>query len=117
VLGVAAGSAFGLTAALMKVMTTAFSGGPEALFTTWQLYGMIAAGALGDVPAAVGDERRAADRRSARPDPLRPHRGDSVGILAFHEQVPGGLYIVLAVASGLIMAGAVLALARSPLIR
>jgi hypothetical protein len=37
------------------------------------------------------------------------------GILAFHEQVPGGLYIVLAVASGLIMAGAVLALARSPL--
>ena len=47
VLCVAAGSVFGLTAALMKGMTGTFSGGIGALLTHWQLYGMIATGVLG----------------------------------------------------------------------
>jgi hypothetical protein len=41
-------STFGLTAALMKGMTTYFSqGGFGAIFTSWQLYAMVASGALG----------------------------------------------------------------------
>src|SRR5436190_1471340 len=47
VLAVAAGSTFGLTAALMKGMTNSYARGFSALFTSWQLYGMIAAGVLG----------------------------------------------------------------------
>ena len=46
-LGVAAGSVFGLTAALMKGMTGTFSSGIGVLLTSWQLYAMIAAGVLG----------------------------------------------------------------------
>jgi drug/metabolite transporter (DMT)-like permease len=47
VLGVAAGAQFGLTATLMKGMTGAFSQGFGALFSSWQLYGMVASGLLG----------------------------------------------------------------------
>jgi len=46
-LGIAAGSAFGLTAALMKGMTKTFSHGIVTLFTSWEIYGMVAAGLLG----------------------------------------------------------------------
>ena len=38
------------------------------------------------------------------------------GVLVFHEQVRGGWFIALAVVSGLVMASAVVALARSPLL-
>jgi drug/metabolite transporter (DMT)-like permease len=47
VLGVAAGAQFGLTATLMKGMAGAFSQGFGALFTGWQVYGMVASGLLG----------------------------------------------------------------------
>lgn len=46
VFSVAGGSAFGLTAALMKGMTTQFAQGFGAIFTGWQLYAMVATGAL-----------------------------------------------------------------------
>jgi hypothetical protein len=46
-LGLAAGANFGLTAALMKGMTTTFAGGLGHLLTSWQIYGMIGAGAFG----------------------------------------------------------------------
>jgi hypothetical protein len=39
-----------------------------------------------------------------------------VGVLAFGEQVRGGWFIIPEVASGLVIAAAVLALARSPLL-
>ncbi len=39
-----------------------------------------------------------------------------MGVLAFGEQVRGGWYLPLAVLSGLAMAGAVVFLARSPLL-
>ena len=38
------------------------------------------------------------------------------GVMAFHEQLRGGLFIVLAVISGLTLAAAVVVLARSPLL-
>jgi hypothetical protein len=42
-----AGSTFGLTAALMKAMTLTFAGGLGELFTSWEIYAMVAAGVLG----------------------------------------------------------------------
>ena len=116
VLGVAAGSAFGLTAALMKGMTNTFSQGIGTLFTSWQLYGMIAAGALGMflLQSAMNAGRLiAAQPGLTLSDPIV-----SVlwGVLVFHEHVRGGWFIVLAVISGLLLAGAVVVLARSPLL-
>jgi hypothetical protein len=43
VLAVAAGSAFGLTAALMKAMTRTLSDGVAGLLTDWPVYAMVAA--------------------------------------------------------------------------
>lgn len=116
VLGVAAGSAFGLTAALMKGMTNTFSQGFGTLLTSWQLYGMIAAGALGMfvLQSAMNAGRLiAAQPGLTLSDPII-----SVlwGVLVFHEHVRGGWFIALAVISGLVLAAAVVFLARSPLL-
>ncbi len=115
-LGIAAGSTFGLTAALMKGMTRAFSQGIVILFTSWEIYAMVAAGLLGMflVQSALnGGGLIAAQPGLTLADPVI-----SVlwGVLAFHENVRGGLYIVPEVAAVAIMAAAVIALARSPLL-
>jgi hypothetical protein len=116
VLAVAAGSAFGLTAALMKGMTNTYAQGFSALFTGWQLYGMIATGALGMflVQSAMNAGRLiAAQPGLTLSDPIVSILW---GVLVFHEQVRGGWFIAPEIASGLIMASAVVVLARSPLL-
>jgi drug/metabolite transporter (DMT)-like permease len=115
-LGVAGGATFGLTAALMKGMTGTFAGGLGELFTSWQLYGMIAAGILGLflVQSAMNAGRLiAAQPGLTLSDPIVSILW---GVLAFHEKVRGGMNILFATFSGLVMAGAVVALARSPLL-
>jgi drug/metabolite transporter (DMT)-like permease len=116
VLGVAAGAAFGLTAALMKGMTTTFSSGIGALLTSWQLYGMIAAGVL--AMFLMQSAMNAGRLLAAQPGLTLSDPIVSIlwGVLAFHERVRGGMYILLAAASGVIMAAAVVALSRSPLL-
>lgn len=115
-LGVAAGSTFGLTAALMKGMTNTYAHGFGALFTSWQLYGMIAAGALGMflVQSALNADRLiAAQPGLTLSDPIVSILW---GIFVFGEQVRGGWFIALAAVSGLVMASAVVVLARSRLL-
>jgi hypothetical protein len=97
-------------------MTTAFSRGFGALFTTWQLYAMIATGGLAMflLQSAMNAGRLvAAQPGLTLTDPIVSILW---GILVFHERVRGGLYIILALLSGLTMAGAVIALAGSPLL-
>ena len=116
VLAVAAGSTFGLTAALMKGMTNTYAHGFGALFTSWQLYGMIAAGALGMflVQSALNAGRLiAAQPGLTLSDPIISILW---GIFVYHETVRGGWFILLAVISGLVVACAVIVLARSPLL-
>jgi drug/metabolite transporter (DMT)-like permease len=116
VLGVAAGSAFGLTAALMKGMTTTFSHGFGELFTSWQLYAMILAGAFGMF--LLQSALQAGRLIAAQPGITLSDPTVSIlwGILVFHEEVRGGLWILGAVLSGVALVLAVLALARSPLL-
>jgi drug/metabolite transporter (DMT)-like permease len=116
VLAVGAGATFGLTAALMKGMTSTFSRGIVALLASWQLFAMVAAGILGMflLQSALNAGRLvAAQPALTLTDPIV-----SVlwGVLVFHEQVRTGWFLVLTVAGGLVMAGAVLVLARSPLL-
>ena len=116
VLAVAAGCTFGLTAALMKGMTNAFSQGWGDLFTSWQLYAMIAAGGLGMFLTqwAMNPGRLIAVQPGlSLSDPIVSILW---GVLVFNEQVRSGWFIVLAVVSGLILAAAVVVLARSPLL-
>ena len=116
VLAVGAGAAFGLTAALMKGMTSTFSQGMVALMTSWQLYAMIAAGigAMFLVQSAMNAGRLvAAQPGLTLTDPIVSILW---GVLVFREQVRTGWYLVLTVAGGVVIAGAVLVLARSPLL-
>ena len=115
-LGVAAGAAFGLTAALMKAMTGTFAGGIVALLTHWELYGMIATGVLGMflLQSAMNAGRLlAAQPGLTLSDPIV-----SVlwGVLVFGERVRTGWSDVLAAVSALVLAAAVLVLIRSPLL-
>jgi drug/metabolite transporter (DMT)-like permease len=115
-LGVAAGSAFGLTAALMKAMTGTFADGIGALLTHWELYGMIATGVLGMfvLQSAMNAGRLLAVQPGLTlSDPIV-----SVlwGVLVFGERVRTGWFAVLAAVSALVLAAAVLVLIRSPLL-
>jgi drug/metabolite transporter (DMT)-like permease len=116
VLAVAAGSTFGLTAALMKAMTRTVSGGFLHLFTDWPVYAMVAAGALGmflTQSALNAGQLIAAQPGLTLSDPIV-----SVlwGVLAFHEQVRQGWYILGEVACAGVMVAGVIMLARSPAI-
>jgi drug/metabolite transporter (DMT)-like permease len=117
VFGVAGGSAFGLTAALMKGMTDHYQQGFGAIFTSWQLYAMVATGALGMflVQSALNAGRLiAAQPGLTLSDPIISILW---GVLAFHEQVRGGvLPLLFAALSTVLLAGAIFALARSPLL-
>ncbi len=115
-LGIAAGSTFGLTAALMKGMTKTFSQGLVTLFTSWEIYAMVAAGLLGMF--LVQSALNAGGLIAAQPGLTLADPVISVlwGVFAFHESVRGGWYILPEVAAAAVMATAVLALARSPLL-
>ena len=115
-LGVAAGSVFGLTAALMKGMTNTFADGFGGLLTHWQVYGMIASGVAGMflLQSAMNAGRLiAAQPGLTLSDPIV-----SVlwGVLVFGEQVRSGWFVALAMASGLSLAASVIVLAHSPLL-
>ena len=73
-------------------------------------------GHAGHVPAPVGDKRGPADRRAAGADLSDPIVSILWGVFVFSEHVRGGWYVALAVIGGLVMAAAVVVLARSPLL-
>jgi drug/metabolite transporter (DMT)-like permease len=115
-LAVAAGSTFGLTAALIKAMTQTLSMGLGALFTHWPVYAMVAAGALGmflTQSALNAGQLIAAQPGLTLSDPLI-----SVlwGVMAFHETVRQGWFIPGEVACAAVIVGGVVVLARSPVL-
>jgi hypothetical protein len=101
----------------MKGMTTHFSNGFGAIFTSWQLYAMVSTGALGMF--LVQSALNAGQLIAAQPGLTLSDPIVSIlwGVLAFHEKVSGGtLSLLFAALSTLLMAAAVLALARSPVL-
>jgi hypothetical protein len=116
-LGIAGGSMFGLTAALMKGMTGTFSKGIVTLFTSWEIYGMVAAGLVGMF--LVQSAMNAGGLIAAQPGLTLADPVISVlwGVLAFHEQVRGGWFILPELLSMAVLAAGVVALARSPLLQ
>jgi drug/metabolite transporter (DMT)-like permease len=115
-LAAAAGTTFGLTAALMKAMTGTFDGGLGHLFSSWPVYAMVATGALGmflTQSALNAGQLIAAQPGLTLSDPLI-----SVlwGVLAFHEQVRQGWYILGDVACAAAIVAGVIMLAHAPLL-
>jgi len=117
ILSVATGAGFGMTAALIKAVTEAFSrGGLIALVAGWELYAMIATGigAMFILQSALN----AGPLVAAQPGLTLTDPIVSIlwGVLVFHEKVRSGWFLSLTIVGGLVMVGAVLVLARSPLL-
>ncbi|MFF8594279.1 DMT family transporter [Streptomyces sp. NPDC015220] len=115
-LGATTGCAFGLTAALIKGVTDTYSQGLAAVFAGWRLWAMIAVGACAMflLQSAMQAGRLLATQPGlTMADPVI---GILWGVLVFHEQVRGGLFIVLAVLAAAAAAAAVMVLSRSPLL-
>jgi len=116
ILSVATGAGFGMTAALIKAVTEAFSRGFVALVTSWELYAMIATGigAMFILQSALN----AGPLVAAQPGLTLTDPIVSIlwGVLVFHEKVRTGWFLSLTIVGGLVMVGAVLVLARSPLL-
>ncbi len=108
---------FGLTAALMKGMTGTLSHGIVSLFTSWEIYGMVAAGLVGMF--LVQSAMNAGGLIAAQPGLTLADPVISVlwGVLAFHEGVRGGWFILPELISMAVLAAGVIALARSPLLQ
>lgn len=116
-LGAAAGITFGLTAALMKAMTGEFDHGLVHVFTTWPLYAMVGAGALGMF--LVQNALQAGHLFAAQPgiSLLDPFTSIAWGIIAFQENTAHGLLLVLAGVSALCMVAGAVLLSRSPVLQ
>lgn len=114
--GVAAGSAFGLTAALMKSMTDAFAQGIAAGFTAWQLYLMVATGALAMflLQNALQAGRLAASQPGLSiADPVV---ATIWGLALFGETARTGLFLLPEIIGIALIVSGVLLLTRSPLL-
>jgi drug/metabolite transporter (DMT)-like permease len=115
-LAIAAGSAFGLTAALMKAMTRTLAGGLGQLFTSWPIYAMVAAGVLGlflTQSAMNAGQLIAAQPGLTLSDPIV-----SVlwGVTVFNERVRLGWYTLGELLCAGVIVAAVISLAHSPLV-
>jgi drug/metabolite transporter (DMT)-like permease len=116
VLSVATGAGFGMTAALIKAVTVAFTHGLIALVSSWELYAMIVVG-VGSM-FILQSALNAGPLVAAQPGLTLTDPIVSIlwGVLVFHERVRAGWFLALTVLGGLVMVGAVLVLARSPLL-
>lgn len=94
-LGVAVGTIYAGTAALIKACTTLFQHGPVALLTSWQLYALLAAGAVGLLIAQMAFQAgplAASLPATATTDPLV---AVTLGIVVYNERLRTGVAPVL----------------------
>ncbi|MGH3264115.1 MAG: DMT family transporter [Trebonia sp.] len=115
--GTAAGSGFALTAALMKqAVSRVDSGGVGAIFGSWELYAMAAAGA-GSLflwqNALQAGTLVAAQPAITMSDPVL---SVIIGVLVFGERVRLGGWLALEIGGALVVFLASMELARSPLV-
>lgn len=113
--GAAAGSGFGLTAALMKIAVAQLSAhGVQAALTTWETYGLVVAGigSVGLVQAALN----AGTLVAAQPGItlLDPLVSVLWGTVVTGEHTRTGPILVLAALGASVIVAAALALTRSP---
>jgi drug/metabolite transporter (DMT)-like permease len=114
--GVASGAGFGLTAAFMKSAIGLLDQGAHALATSPQVYAMVATGAVSLFLAE--NAFQAGPLAASQPaitisDPLS---SIGLGIALFGEELRTGLALLPEAIGGVLVAGGVIMLARSPLV-
>jgi drug/metabolite transporter (DMT)-like permease len=116
-LGIAVGTWFGFTAALVAGMTAAFSEGAGEGFRAWQTYALIVAGPLGFF--LLQQALRAGRLVSSQPGftLCNPLTSIAWGVVVFGEQVRGGPWILAELAGAAMIATGTVLLARSPLLQ
>jgi drug/metabolite transporter (DMT)-like permease len=116
-LGLAAGIAFGLTAAFMKTATGGLHHGPAGVFETWSTYAMVASGLT--AMYLMQNALQAGSLVAAQPGITLADPGVAIlwGVVAFGERIRGGAYMGGAVLAGLALASGVVIMTRSPLLR
>ena len=114
-LGIAVGVIYAITAALLKTATDIAARGPAALFTSWQLYVLVAVGVTGMLLAQLTFQAgplAASLPATATMDPLVSL---AIGVFVYHEQIRPGLAAGLSLMVLLGALGtAVVALSRAP---
>lgn len=115
-LGAAAGVGFGVTAALMNGAIKALSSGLAAVFTSWQLYAMVAAGLLSLFilqNALHSGTLVAAQPAVTLADPVA---SVALGVLLFHDQVRLGAWLAVELAGAAAIVLGSIELSRSPVL-
>ncbi len=116
-LGVATGVAFGFTAALVAAMTSAFrTGGIVGVFTTWQTYAVLVIGPSGFflLQAALRAGRLVASQPGMTLS--NPLVAIGWGVAVFGERIQHGGWFAADVIGALVVIGATILLAGSPLL-
>jgi drug/metabolite transporter (DMT)-like permease len=114
--GTAAGTEFAITAALMKEAMTNLDSGVAALFSSWALYAMAAAGLVALYlwqNALQAGTLVAAQPAITLSDPIL---STAIGVMLFGERIRLGGWLALELAGALLIALASVELARSPLV-
>lgn len=116
-LAAAAGLGFGLTAALMKAVAVRVAvGGAPAALTSWQPYGMLAAGA--GAFFLYQHAVHAGPLVASQPPVtiLDPVVSVALGVLVFGESIRTGGWLLLAGVGGVLICAGTVGLSRSPLL-
>lgn len=112
-LGVAVGTIYAGTAALMKACTGVFSQGPGALLGSWPLYALLASGAVGVFLAQMAFQAgplTSSLPATATTDPLV---SVALGVAIFDEQLRDGVVpVLLSLVCVIVMSSAVVLLTR-----
>jgi hypothetical protein len=115
-LGAATGVGFGITAALMKGATGELAHGPAAVFTSWEVYAMVAAGLASLYllqNALQSGTLVAAQPAITIADPIA---GVGLGVALFHDQVRLGMWVIVQVAALVAILLGSAELAQSPVL-
>jgi hypothetical protein len=116
-LGLASGFGYGLTAAFTKAMADQFnSGGVSGVLTSWQLYATVTAGVTSAF--LLQNAYQAGPLTASQPGItlVDPIVSTLWGVVVFGEQVNHGVLLALTPLPLVAVAGAVLALSRSPVL-
>lgn len=116
-LGLASGFGYGLTAAFTKAMADQFnSGGVTGVLTSWQLYATVTAGVTSAF--LLQNAYQAGPLTASQPGItlVDPIVSTLWGVVVFGEQINHGVLLALTPLPLLAVAGAVLALSRSPVL-
>ncbi|MEO9221916.1 MAG: DMT family transporter [Mycobacteriaceae bacterium] len=113
-LGIAVGTIYAATAALLKALTSIALRGPLPLLTSWQLYAVLVVGAGGLLLNQVAFQAGPLSASLPAIATVDPLLSIAIGVIVYDEQIrhglPAGVGLLLLL---LILGGAVIALARS----